>query len=66
MRVELDIPLVMLGRLEAHLVQRAIEIDGYIERSTIADQILSRVLSGARKAGYGKRGKSGFDSRRPV
>jgi hypothetical protein len=53
-RIEIDLPLVMAARLEAHLIDRSIEIDGHIERSTLADLVLSRVLAGARKAGYGK------------
>jgi hypothetical protein len=58
MRIELDLTKRMVADLEAHLTRRAVEIDGHIERSTLSDQVLSRVLSGARKAGYGKRGKT--------
>lgn len=55
MRIELELTKRMAADLEAHLTQRAKEIDGCIERSTLADQVLSRVLAGARKAGYGKK-----------
>jgi hypothetical protein len=54
MKIELELTKRMVAALDAHLNQRAIEIDGHIDRSTLADQVLSRVLSGARKAGYGR------------
>jgi hypothetical protein len=54
MKIELDITKCMLAQIDEHLQQRTLEIDGHIERSTLSDQVLSRVLCGARKAGYGK------------
>lgn len=50
MRIELDITRVMVDRIEAHLNQRALEIDGHVERATVADQGLSLILCAARKA----------------
>lgn len=55
LKIELDITQKMIADLDAHLARRTVEIDGHIERSTLADQVLSRVLAGARKAGYGKK-----------
>lgn len=57
MNIELDVPKTMIRDIEEHLCERAIEIDGHIERSTLADQALSRMLAAARKAGWGKKGR---------
>lgn len=45
-----DIPIPMLDRIEDYLAVRAIEIDGHIERATVADQGLSLLLCAGRKA----------------
>ena len=50
MRIELDITIPMLDRIEDYLAMRAIEIDGYPERATVADQGLSMILCAAKKA----------------
>jgi len=44
-----------LRQLEEHLAQRAVEIDGRIERATFADHMLGGLLGDARAGGYGKK-----------
>lgn len=45
-----DVPIPMLDRIEDYLAVRAIEIDGYPERATVADQGLSLLLCAGKKA----------------
>lgn len=45
-----DIPVSMLDRIEDYLAVRAIEIDGHIERATVADQALSLLHCAGKKA----------------
>lgn len=45
-----DIPIPMLDRIEDYLAVRALEIDGYPERATVADQALSLLLCEGKKA----------------
>lgn len=47
---EVDVPIPMLDRIEDYLAVRAIEIDGHIERATVADQGLSLLLCAGKKA----------------
>lgn len=45
-----DVPIPMLDRIEDYLAMRAIEIDGYPARVTVADHVLSLVFNAGKKA----------------
>lgn len=45
-----DIPIPMLDRIEDYLAVRAIEIDGYPDWATVADEALSIVFCAGKKA----------------
>jgi hypothetical protein len=65
MRVEIDITIAMLDRIEDYLAMRALEIDGYPERATVADQGLSLLLCAGRKAIRDERRKKSKISKEP-
>lgn len=50
MLFEVDVPIPMLDRIEDYLAVRTIEIDGYPERATVADEALSIVFCAGKKA----------------
>ena len=63
MTLSFDLPKTMLAEIESHLNNRALEIDGHIERVRIEDKILGRVLAAGRAAGYGKKKRNKGDPR---
>ena len=65
MRVEFDITLPMLDRIEDRLAMRTMEIDGYPERATVADQGLSLLLCAGRKAIRDEKRKKSKTSKEP-
>ena len=65
MIITLDITRVMLDRIEDYLAMRAIEIDGHVERATVADQGLSLILCAGRKAIRDERRKKSKSSKEP-
>ena len=65
MRIELDITVPMLDRIEDYLAVRAIEIDGHVERATVADQGLSLLLCAGRKAIREEKRKKSKISKKP-
>ena len=65
MIITLDITRVMLDRIEDYLAVRTLEIDGYPERSTVADQGLSLLLCAGRKAIRDERRKKSKISKEP-
>jgi len=65
MIIELDITRVMLDRIEDYLAVRTLEIDGYPERATVADQGLSLILCAGRKAIRDEKRKKSKTSKEP-
>jgi hypothetical protein len=65
MIITLDITRVMLDRIEDYLAMRAIEIDGHVERATVADQGLSLILCAGRKAIRDEKRKKSKISKEP-
>jgi hypothetical protein len=65
MIIELDITRVMLDRIEDYLAVRMLEIDGYPERATVADQGLSLLLCAGRKAIRDEKRKKAKISKEP-
>ena len=65
MTITLDITRVMVDRIEDYLAVRAIEIDGYPERATVADQGLSLLLCAGRKAIRDEKRKKSKISKEP-
>lgn len=64
MTFTVDIPVPMLDRIEDYLAMRALEIDGYPERVTVADEALSIVFCAGKKAmREEKRAKSKISNR---
>jgi hypothetical protein len=65
MIIQLDITVPMLDRIEDYLAVRSIEIDGYPERATVADQGLSLLLCAGRKAIRDEKRKKSKISKEP-
>ena len=65
MTIELDITRVMVDRIEDYLAVRTLEIDGYPERATVADQGLSLILCAGRKAIRDEKRKKSKTSKEP-
>ena len=65
MTIELDITRVMVDRIEDYLAVRTLEIDGYPERATVADQGLSLLLCAGRKAIRDEKRKKSKISKEP-